>query len=182
MHENVATHMYVTLVSELSRLEALGWNALSQIVDTEAFSFRLDAESNNLSVLVRHVAGHLRSRFTDFLLTDGEKPWRDRNREFEASVTMTRSEILEEWRTGWRFLFDALRPLTWRDMERTITIRGEPHTVFDALTREIGHAGLHVGQIVMLCKHLAGDHWLTLSIQRGVTRSGPFEFRVFGVD
>ena len=180
MHDNVATHMYVTLLSELSRLEALGWNALTQVTNDEAFAFRLDAESNSISVLVRHMAGHMRSRFTDFLLADGEKPWRDRNGEFDASVTMTRDEVMAEWREGWRCLFDALRPLGWRDMERTITIRGEPYTVFDALARQVGHYGLHVGQIVMLSKHLAGEHWITLSIPRGVTEAGPFEFRVFG--
>ncbi len=180
MHDNVATHMYVTLLSELSRLEALGWNALTQVTNDEAFAFSLGAESNSISVLVRHLAGHMRSRFTDFLLTDGEKPWRDRRREFDASVPMTRSEVMAEWRDGWRCVFDALRPLTWRDMERTITIRGEPCTVFDALARQVAHCGLHVGQIVMLSKHLAGNHWTALSPPPDVAETGRFEFRMFG--
>lgn len=180
MHDNVATHMFVTLLSELSRIEALGWNALTQVTIDEDFSFRLDAESNSISVIVRHMAGHMRSRFTDFLLADGEKPSRDRHREFDPSVVMTRSDVMAEWRDGWRCLFDALRPLTWRDMERTIVIRGEPYTVFDALARQITHYGAHVGQIVMLSKHLAGAHWITLSIPKGATEAGNFAFRVYG--
>lgn len=180
MHENVATHMFVVLLTELRRLESLGWNAITQVIDDDAFSFRFDEDSNNLSVLVRHLAGHMRSRFTDFLLTDGEKPWRDRNREFDPTIPMTRGEILSEWQTGWQCMFDALRPLTWRDMERTIVIRGEPYTIFDTLARQIAHYGAHVGQVVMLSKHLAGDKWLPLSLPRGVTEAGPFARTGFG--
>lgn len=174
MHENALAHMFVVLLTELRRLEAMGWNAMTQVLDDDAFAYRFDEESNNLIVLVRHLTGHMRSRFTDFLYTDGEKPWRDRNSEFDHAVRMTRDQVLAEWRSGWECMFTALRPLTWRDMERTIVVRGEPYTIFDMLTRQIGHYGVHVGQVVMLSKHLTRDRWVTLSLPRGVTEAGPF--------
>ena len=180
MHENVATHMFVVLLTELRRLESLGWNAIIQVTDDDAFAFRLDEDSNSLAVLVRHLSGHMRSRFTDFVRTDGEKPWRDRNREFDPDIRMTRDEVLAEWQSGWECLFAALRPLTWRDMERSVVIRGTPYTIFDALARQIAHYGTHVGQVVMLSKHLAGPSWVALTLPKGATEAGPFVCATFG--
>ena len=138
--------------------------ALAQ-VDEGALFRQLDPESNSLAVIARHVGGNLRSRFTDFLTTDGEKPDRRRDGEFESPGS--RAELMTGWETGWAALEGTLAALTPADLARTVTIRDEPHTVVRALLRALAHVALHVGQIVFLAKHLAGPGWQTLSIPRG---------------
>jgi uncharacterized damage-inducible protein DinB len=129
----------------------------------------LDENTNSVAIIMKHVGGNLRSRFTDFLTSDGEKPDRDRDGEFVDDFA-SRDAILQHWEHGWQVLFDALASLTPQDLAKTITIRGEPHTVIDALHRSLAHAGYHVGQIVQLARYLAKDHWETITIPRGGSR------------
>jgi ADP-ribose pyrophosphatase YjhB (NUDIX family) len=154
---------------ELRRLEKLGEDALAQVRD-EALHARIDPESNSLAVLVQHLAGNMLSRWTDFLTSDGEKPERDRDAEFEAHTQWSRAEVVELWERGWRSVFAALEPLGEADLARSVTIRGEPLTVLEAVNRQLVHYAGHVGQIVFLAKHLAGDRWRSLSIPKGRSR------------
>ena len=136
-------------------------------VDDAAFFTPLGDDENSIALIMKHMAGNLRSRFSDFLTTDGEKPDRDRDSEFEQVPADSRATILARWAEGWRILFDALASLTPADLTRTVTIRGEPHTVIQALSRQLVHQSHHAGQIVLLAKHAAGARWQTLSIARG---------------
>ena len=143
--------------------------ALAQ-VDDGAFFATLDAGSNSLAVLVAHVAGNAQSRWTDFLTTDGEKPDRDRDGEFELDPGLSREQLMRRWEAGWRAVFTAVDPLVPADLDRTVTIRGEPHSVMQALLRQLRHYAYHVGQMVLLAKHFRGAEWQTLSIPRGKSR------------
>jgi hypothetical protein len=145
----------------------LGDGALAQCPD-ERLTATLDRESNSVAILVKHLAGNMRSRWTDFLTSDGEKPDRDRDSEFEAPPA-TRAELLALWERGWGVLFAALAPLGDDDLGRAITIRGERHSVMQAINRQIAHYSYHVGQIVFLAKHFAGDGWRSLSVPRGAS-------------
>jgi hypothetical protein len=136
-------------------------------VDDGAFFRLLDPESNSLAILVQHMAGNLRSRFTDFLTSDGEKPDRHRDREFELASGASRADVMDRWSEGWQVLAEAIGPLADADLDRTVLIRGEPHTVHRALLRSLAHMALHTGQIIQLAKHWAGTEWKTLSIPRG---------------
>ena len=140
--------------------------AMAQIEDKDFFA-TLDAESNSIAVLAKHIAGNARSRFTDFLTSDGEKPDRFRDREFEIPTTTSRSEVMRTWEEGWGVVFATLDSLRPEDVTRTVTIRQEPHTVLQALNRALAHYAQHVGQIVFLAKHLRSHEWKTLSIPRG---------------
>ncbi len=173
----IDTHVLVTLVSEFRRLKALGDRALAQISSDEAFNTLLDPESNSLVVIVRHMAGNMRSRWTDFLTTDGEKPSRDRDGEFEQTVRLTRDETIAEWEGGWGVVFQAIDALTPEDLRRTVTIRGEEFSVFEALARQLGHYSQHVGQILFLAKHLAGGSWQSLSIPRGQSKAQAWTYK-----
>ena len=131
----------------------------------EALFASLDKESNSIAIIVKHLAGNMRSRWTDFLTSDGEKPDRDRDSEFEAPP-ITREELLELWESGWRLAFDALAPLTDSDLSRTAFIRGEAHSVMQTIHRQVSHYAYHIGQIVYLAKHFAGPDWNALTIPR----------------
>jgi len=144
----------------------MGEGAMAQLRD-EDFFVTLDPESNSVAILVKHLAGNMRSRFTDFLTSDGEKPDRLRDREFELTPTTTRADVMKWWEEGWTRVFAAIDPLKPEDVMRTVTIRGEPHTVLQAINRQIAHYAQHVGQIVFLAKHLRSSEWKTLSIPRG---------------
>jgi len=129
----------------------------------------LDAESNSIAIIVKHMAGNMRSRWRDFLTTDGEKPDRHRDTEFENAPT-TRAQLNEMWERGWKYVFEALEPLTEADLTRTVTIRSEPHSVMQAINRQIAHYAHHVGQILFLAKHFAFTRtgkWESLSVPRG---------------
>jgi hypothetical protein len=143
----------------------LGDKAIAQCPDNGLFA-ALDPESNSIAILVKHLAGNMRSRWTDFLTSDGEKPDRHRDTEFEAPP-QTRAELEPMWERGWKILFDALGQLTDTDLARTVTIRTEPHSVMQAINRQVAHYSHHVGQIVFLAKHFAGPDWKTLSVPRG---------------
>lgn len=154
----------------LRRHKMLSDQSLARVTDPQFFAV-LDAESNSLAVMVKHVAGNLLSRWTDLLTTDGEKPDRDRDSEFEIAPSDTRAGLMQRWEAGWACAFDSLEALTPADLDRTIHIRGEPHTLVQAINRQIAHAAYHAGQIVFLAKHLQSDNWQSLSIPR--RRSGP---------
>ena len=142
----------------------LGERAMDQLTDSQLFT-ALDGEANSIAIIVKHISGNMLSRWTDFLTTDGEKPTRNRDGEFEAPPA-TRAELLATWEAGWACLFSALEPLTDADLTRTVTIRGEAHSVMQAINRQLAHYPHHVGQIVLLAKHFTGDRWQSLSVPR----------------
>lgn len=146
--------------------KALGEAALLQAPDRHLATI-LDPNSNSLAVIVKHLAGNLRSRYRDFLTTDGEKPDRDRDREFQERAEVSRAEILNWWDEGWSVALGSIHALTPQDVERTVLIRGEAFQVFEALNRSLTHTAYHVGQIVYLSRHFAGPAWKSLSIPRG---------------
>ena len=138
--------------------------AMAQVADEHLFA-TLDPESNSIAIIVKHMTGNMRSRWTDFLTSDGEKPDRDRDSEFEEPPA-TREAVLAAWEAGWSCVFSALQALTDGDLTRTVTIRGEPHSVLQAINRQVAHYSLHIGQIILLAKHFAGDRWQSLTIPR----------------
>lgn len=142
----------------------LAERAMAQVTDEQLFAV-LDREANSIAIIVKHMAGNMRSRWTDFLTTDGEKPTRNRDSEF-VDPPATRKDLLAEWEHGWNCLFTAIEPLSDSDPTRTITIRGEAHSVMQAINRQLAHYPYHVGQIVLLAKHFACDHWQSLSVPR----------------
>jgi uncharacterized damage-inducible protein DinB len=144
----------------------LAEGAIAQLSDRELF-FQLDPESNSVAVIMKHIAGNIASRLTDFLTSDGEKPDRHRDREFEISPATTRAQLMQMWEAAWQIAFDTLASLQPADLERRVTIRGEPYTALQALHRAVAHYAYHVGQIVFLAKHFRGAEWKTLSIARG---------------
>jgi hypothetical protein len=155
-----------TAVKEFRRLKRSAEVAISQTSDADFFR-TLDPEANSIAVIVKHIVGNLRSRWSDFLSSDGEKPDRHRDTEFELTPTDTREALMQRWEQGWKILFDALAPLKSEDLTRTVLIREQPHTVVQAINRQLTHYGEHVGQIVLLAKHFNGPKWQTLSIPRG---------------
>ncbi len=140
--------------------------AMAQLEDKDFFT-TIDPESNSIAILVKHIAGNARSRFTDFLTTDGEKPDRFRDQEFELSAKTTRADVLRCWEEGWSIVFATLDSLKPEDVTRTVTIRQEPHTVMQALGRALAHYAQHTAQIVFLAKHLRSSQWKMLTIPRG---------------
>jgi hypothetical protein len=163
---DAATHYLDEARRQMRGHKRMGEGALTQLKDEEFF-VALDPESNSVAILVKHLAGNMRSRFTDFLTSDGEKPDRFRDQEFELTSATTRAEVMKWWKEGWARVFEAIDPLKPDDVMRTVTIRGEPHTVLQAINRQIAHYAQHIGQIVFLAKHLRSAEWKTLSIPRG---------------
>jgi hypothetical protein len=162
---------------QLRKLKALADKAVGQIEHEQVFAV-LDPEANSIAIVMKHMAGNMRSRWTDFLNTDGEKPDRNRDSEFIIDAEDTHEKILSLWEDGWSRLFDAVSSLAPDDLGKTVRIRGEIHTVIEAINRQMTHYAAHVGQIVLLAKHSAGSNWQSLSIPRGkskdfdVARSG----------
>jgi uncharacterized damage-inducible protein DinB len=152
----------------------LGEGAIEQVSDEQLFA-TLDPEMNSIAIIVKHMTGNMRSRWTDFLTSDGEKPNRNRDTEFEEPPS-TRAELLKTWNDGWDRVFSALEPLSDSDLGRTVSIRGEPHSVMQAINRQIAHYSYHVGQIVFLAKHLNASGWKSLSVPRN--RSAEFNKKV----
>jgi hypothetical protein len=169
------TTSYITdAVSVFRYYKRLGERAMEQVADEQLFT-TLDAEANSIAIIVKHMAGNMRSRWTDFLTSDGEKPDRNRDSEF-VDPPATRAALLAEWENSWARLFSAIEPLTDADLGRTVTIRGEAHSVMQAINRQLAHYPHHVGQIVLLAKHFASDHWQSLSVPRN--QSAEFNRRV----
>jgi Protein of unknown function (DUF1572) len=152
----------------------MGERAMEQLSDEQLF-IALDEEMNSIAIIVKHMAGNMRSRWTDFLTSDGEKPDRNRDTEFVAPPN-TRAELMRVWNDGWDRVFHALEPLSDGDMEHKVLIRNEPHSVMQAINRQIAHYSYHCGQIVFLAKHLKGSDWKTLSVPRN--KSADFNRRV----
>ncbi len=163
---DAAAHYLEEARRQLRGHKRMGEGAMNQLRDQDFF-VTIDAEANSIAVLVKHIAGNMRSRFTDFLTSDGEKPDRFRDREFEISPSTTRGEVMTWWEEGWARVFAAIDPLQPEDVMRTVTIRGDPHTVLQAINRQIAHYAQHIGQIVLIAKHLRSSEWKTLSIPRG---------------
>lgn len=157
-------------VSLFQYYKRLGENALAQCPDNGLFA-TLDEENNSIAVVVKHMAGNMLSRWTDFLSSDGEKPSRNRDAEFEEPPK-TRAEVLDLWDAGWKCMFTALEGLNDASMTQTVKIRGEEHSVMQAINRQVAHYSYHVGQIVMLAKHFAGANWKALTIPK--KKSGEF--------
>jgi len=152
----------------------LGEKAMAQVTDEQLFA-TLDEEANSIAIIVKHITGNMRSRWTDFLTSDGEKATRNRDGEF-VDPPATREALLREWKHGWVCVFSAIEPLTDSDLGRTVTIRGEAHSVMQAINRQLSHYPMHVGQIILLAKHYAGARWQTLSVARN--RSAEFNRKV----
>jgi len=163
---DAAAHYLEEARRQLRGHKRMGESAMSQLRD-EDFFVTLDPEANSIAILVKHLAGNMHSRFTDFLTTDGEKPDRFRDREFELTPATTRADVMKWWEEGWTCVFMAIDPLKSEDVMRTVTIRCEPHTVLQAINRQIAHYAQHIGQMVFLAKHLRSNEWKTLSIPRG---------------
>ena len=161
---DAGTVVLADILEQFRFQKSLADRALAQIQPAH-WHATLDPESNSIAAIVKHVAGNLRSRWTDFLTTDGEKPDRDRDGEFEPAGSSPQ-ELLEAWERGWQIVRGTVAALDSADLLRVVTIRGEPHTVVKALVRSVVHTGHHVGQIVLLAKHLRSGSWQTLSIPK----------------
>ena len=160
------TDSYLTDAINMFRYyKHLAERAMARVSD-EALTATLDPESNSIAIIVKHMSGNMRSRWTDFLTSDGEKPDRNRDTEFESPAT-SRAQLLAQWEAGWKYVFDALTSLTGADLSRKVLIRSEPHSVTQAINRQVAHYSYHVGQIVFLSKHFASAHWTTLTVPRG---------------
>ncbi len=164
--QDTGAHFLANAREQFAKLKDQAEKALAQ-VDDAAFFHVPAPGANSIALIVKHIAGNALSRWTNFLTEDGEKPTRDRDQEFEQFDADTRAALMTRWAAGWAALDAALSPLTADDLMRTVTIRGEAHTVVQALTRQLTHYGGHVGQIVLLCKLAKGDAWRTLSVPRG---------------
>ena len=169
------TTSYLTdALAVFRQYKKLAERAMEQVTDEDLFR-TLDHEANSIAIIVKHMTGNMRSRWTDFLTTDGEKPDRNRDSEF-VDPPATRAALLAEWENGWARVFGALEPLTDADLGRKVMIRGEAHSVMQAVNRQLAHYPQHVGQIVLLAKHFACDHWQSLSVPRN--RSAEFNRKV----
>ena len=170
MAEEIVTNYHRDAISSFRSAKKLAERAMEQIADDEFFA-TIDEEANSIALIVKHIAGNLRSRWTDFLTTDGEKADRNRDTEFEL-IGEKREALMKFWEEGWQILFDSIEPLRAEDFSRTVTIRGEPHTVVEAINRQLTHYSYHIGQIVLLAKHFRSKEWKTLSVPKN--RSAEF--------
>jgi hypothetical protein len=156
--------------AQFRKLRHTAERAMAQVRD-EDFAKMLDTENNSIAIIVKHVSGNLRSRCTDWFTSDGEKPDRDRDGEFVLHPRDTRAHLLNEWASAWDLLAATVEALEPDDLQRTLYIRAEPHTVGQALNRHLGHLAYHTGQIALLAKHWAGSEWKTLTIPRGQSKA-----------
>jgi len=161
-------------ISLFRHYKKLAEGAMAQVSDEQLFTV-LDNEMNSIAIIAKHMAGNMRSRWTDFLTSDGEKPDRNRDSEFIAAPE-NRAELMEMWDRSWEAVFHALEPLSEQDMERTVMIRSEAHSVMQAVNRQIAHYAYHVGQIVFLAKHFKAETWKSLTVPRN--KSAEFNQRV----
>ena len=158
------TNYHSDALESFRNYKKLAERAIEQVSDEEFF-YTIDAEANSIAVVVKHIAGNLHSRWSDFLTADGEKPSRNRDMEFELAGD-TRESLMQFWVGGWETLFNAIEPLTVEDFSKTITIRGEPHSIVEAINRQLTHYAYHIGQIVLLAKHFRSADWKTLSVPK----------------
>lgn len=165
MDDSIAGHYLEEAVRSFRSYKKLAEKAFAQLEDEEFF-VTLDEESNSIAVIIKHLTGNMLSRWTDFLTTDGEKPDRHRDMEFVIMPETTREDLSEQWERGWQCVFDAIEPLQADDLSRAIFIRGEEHTVLEAINRQQTHYASHIGQIIFLAKHFKSAEWKSLSIPR----------------
>jgi len=174
-HQSLAQHYLDDALRTFRDYKTLAERALAQTSDEDFFK-TIDEESNSIAVNIKHMAGNMLSRWTDFLTTDGEKPERNRDIEFVILPGTTRDDMIAYWEKGWQCVFDAVEPLGPDDLMRTVTIRGQDHTVIQALNRQLAHYAYHTGQIVFLAKHFKSSDWQSLSVPRN--RSAEFNARI----
>lgn len=169
MEDPIRTEYLREAAATFRRFKSLADESLGRVTDTQFFA-TLDPGSNSPAVLVKHMSGNLVSRWTDLLTTDGEKPERDRDAEFEIIAADTRALLMQQWETAWACAFRSLEALAPADLDRIVRIRGEPHTLVQAINRQLTHAAYHAGQMVLLAKHFQSDAWQSLSVPRGQSR------------
>ncbi|WP_323789722.1 DUF1572 family protein [Psychroserpens sp.] len=163
-------HSYVTsIIKQFEYYKSLGDKTINQL-SIEELKQEFIAESNSISIIVKHIVGNMLSRWINFLTEDGEKEWRDRDNEFKDTFK-SKEEVLNYWNKGWNCLFEAIKPLTHKDLERIIYIRNQGHTVTEAINRQLAHYSYHIGQLVFLGKLLKGNDWVSLSIPKGKSSS-----------
>jgi Protein of unknown function (DUF1572) len=170
MTNQIIENYLADAVQSFRNYKKLADKSIEQVSDDEFFR-PIDGEANSIAVIVKHIAGNLRSRWSDFLTADGEKPDRNRDGEFIADND-TRESLLEFWEKSWQILFDSIEPLTVEDFAKTITIRGQSHTICEAINRQSMHYAYHIGQIAFLAKHFRCENWQTLSVAKN--KSGEF--------
>jgi hypothetical protein len=170
-HMTIIENYKADALQSFRSYKKLAERALEQVSDDDFFR-QIDPESNSIAIIVKHIAGNLHSRWTDFLTADGEKPDRFRDGEFIAFDKDSRESLMRFWETGWQTLFDAIEPIQPADFDKTVTIRGEPHTIVEAINRQLTHYPMHIGQIILLAKHFRSAEWKTLSVPRN--RSAEF--------
>ena len=166
----IISNYHADALRSFRNYKKLAERAIEQVSDEDFFAL-IDPEANSVALIVKHIAGNLHSRWRDFLTSDGEKGDRNRDTEFEL-IGDTRDSLMQFWETGWQTLFENVEPLTADDFSRAVTIRGEPHTVVEAINRQLTHYAYHVGQIVLLAKHFKSSDWKTLSVPKN--RSAEF--------
>lgn len=165
LNESLAKHYLEDSIKSLRAYKKLTEKALAQVSEAEFF-VTLDEEANSIAVIMKHMAGNMLSRWTNFLTTDGEKPDRNRDMEFVIEPNSGKDEVLAYWEKGWKAVVDALEPLSAEDLDRKVMIRGEAHTVVQAINRQLMHYAYHIGQIAFLAKHFRSSEWKSLSIPR----------------
>jgi Protein of unknown function (DUF1572) len=165
MENNLGKHYLENSIKEFKKLKELGDKTFLQIKD-EDFFWSPDEESNSIAIIIRHLSGNMISRWTDFLATDGEKESRKRDEEFEPLFYTDKDDILSRWERGWKRTFETLESLNENDLLKKVKIRNQPHTVVEAINRQLTHYGYHIGQIVYIGKHLEGANWTSLSIPK----------------
>jgi hypothetical protein len=173
--EAIVQNYFEDAIGSFKASKKLADKAIAQVKDEEFF-VTLDEEANSIAVIMKHMAGNMFSRWTDFLTTDGEKPDRNRDMEFVIEATTTKNDVLDYWERGWACVFAAIEPLTPEDFEKTVMIRGEEHTIVMAINRQMMHYAYHIGQIVFLAKHFRSTQWNPLSIPRN--KSAEFNARM----
>jgi len=173
----------LTYLSDLARTfrhyKALGDGAIAQVSDENLHAL-IDPDANSIAIVMQHVAGNLRSRFTEFLTSDGEKPGRNRDAEFETPAHPSRAELMASWSEGFRIALASIEALAPEDLDRTVYVRKEAFLVVEALNRSVSHTAYHVGQMVFLAKHFAGPHWTTLSIPKGKSAEARGHYKKIG--
>jgi Protein of unknown function (DUF1572) len=175
MNESIASEYLQDAIASFKAYKKLAEKAIEQVNDQELF-VTLDEEGNSIAVIMKHIAGNMLSRWTDFLTSDGEKPDRNRDMEFVIEPSTTKEAMLAYWERGWQAVFSALEPLQPQDFEKTVAIRGQVHTIVQAINRQLTHYSYHIGQIVFLAKHFRSTEWNSLSIPRN--RSAEFNAKM----
>lgn len=164
--QNIVREFLHTSLSRFRSMKQLGEAAIAQIPDEDLF-WLADDQANSIAIIMQHLHGNMLSRWTDFLTSDGEKDWRNRDSEFEQNAAVTREDLFNKWEEGWQCLFHAVEGLQPEDITKYITIRGEPQSVIHAIQRQLSHYSYHVGQIVLMARMRCGETWQPLSISRG---------------